>query len=319
MNIFEGLILGIVQGITEWLPVSSSGHLVILEKIFGIASPVETTILLHLGTLLALIIFMRKDLLKLISKYWKYIIVGTIPAVIAGLLFKSFFESLFSNVLAVGIALLATGIILFFSERRPSNKRINLKNSIVVGIGQAFSIVPGISRSGITISTGLYQGVKKEEAVKFSFLLSIPAVIGAAGLELRHASILLNAPAIVALLTTAIVAYLSLKFLMELIKKKKFHWFAYYCFVLGIVLLLATALSFTPGQASTAQKQGFCGWSTNGTCSSNSDCIVGGCSSQVCQSKNEEPVITTCIYSTCYNADSFGVKCICNNNKCQWL
>ena len=264
MNFIESLVLGIIQGLTEFLPVSSSGHLVIFQHLFGISSnDIAFEIVVHLGTLMSVLVVYYSDILQMIESFFSgitkpkvsyindyhfklaiLIILGTIPAVIAGLLFKDFFESIFHNVKLVGVTLMITAGILFSTKIfNKGNRKLDASNSFIIGIGQALAIFPGISRSGTTISTSLIIGITKSEAAKYSFLLSIPAILGAAVLELKdfiEVGIEMQQLGILAtgFLSSFIVGYFTIRFLLNLIQKGKFHRFAPYCFVVGILVML---------------------------------------------------------------------------------
>ncbi|MCX6694923.1 MAG: undecaprenyl-diphosphate phosphatase [Candidatus Altiarchaeota archaeon] len=256
MDYAQAMLLSIIQGITEWLPVSSSGHLVIAQHFFKINAPVAFDAALHFGTLISVLVFMRKDLTGMLAslanpekrnptlKYLTYIILATIPVGVAGLMFKGFFESLFSNLSAVTAGLLFTGLLLFISERHLKSGVIDAKKALTIGLMQSIAIIPGVSRSGTTISTGLMAGVNREDAARFSFLLSIPAILGGVIVEsgsLANASI--DAQVVAAgVLASAIVGYLSLKLLWQTILQKRFHLFAYYCWALAMALVLAQIL-----------------------------------------------------------------------------
>jgi undecaprenyl-diphosphatase len=252
MDLLQTIVLGIVQGITEWLPVSSSGHIVIFENLFGISAPIILALTLHLGTLIAVCAVFWKDIINVLkaiikldfkSEYGKlalFIIIAMIPTAIIGFTFKSTFESFFNNLNAVGIALILTGCFLFICERWEKKNILGLKESILIGIAQGIAIIPGISRSGATIGTGLLAGVEKQKVARFSFLLSIPAIIGAAVFDVNMtdvASVGLT-QILIGMVTSAIVGYLTIKFLLNLINKQKFHWFAVYCWVVGILIVL---------------------------------------------------------------------------------
>ncbi len=246
------LILALIQGLTEWLPVSSSGHLVIMEKILGLNLPLIYNITLHIGTLVVVLTFFRKDVMKIIKALIKFnfnsedgkmaifIIIGSVPIAIIGFLFYDFFKSLFSNLLSVGLALLITGFILFFSERKPGYKKLNVFDSLFIGLAQALTIIPGISRSGLTVSTALIRKIDKTIAFRFSFLLSAPAIIGATFFEINEFS-MINVDFTIlflGLITSMIVGYISLDLLRRLVLKEKIHLFAYYCWVIGIAVIL---------------------------------------------------------------------------------
>jgi undecaprenyl-diphosphatase len=255
MSIIEAIILGIVQGITEWLPISSSGHLVLIQHFFKMESPIIFDVMLHLGTLFVLFIFFRKQLIDLAIGLLKrekkalrmalLIIIATIPTALFGLLFKDFLESLFSNMLFTGIGFLITAVWLFASKYpKKKDKEIGYFHSFIIGCSQAISIVPSISRSGATIATSLLLGIKKEEAAEFSFIISIPAILGAAILTLKDVTVFpYMLPTIIGTITAGIVGYLSLNFLMSIIKKDRFSWFAWYCLAIGIIVLAVNFLA----------------------------------------------------------------------------
>jgi undecaprenyl-diphosphatase len=252
MNIIEALILGMVQGITEWFPISSSGHLVLIQQAFTINASVAFDIFLHLGSLLVLLIFFRKEILGMLRsfvfmktktpefKLGIFIVIGTVPAAVVGIFFSSFLEALFTSVLAVGIAFLITGTILYTTKYARQNKSITPYNSFLIGIGQAVALVPGISRSASTISTGMLAGVKKEEAARFSFLLGIPAIIGAAVFELSKISLrVTDIPIYTAgIIASFAIGYVTLSLLLKIITKGKFHYFSWYCWIVGIISII---------------------------------------------------------------------------------
>jgi len=273
INIIQALILGMVQGLTEFLPISSSAHLVIVPELLGVESSLAFDTLLHVGTLIAVISYFRSDLIAMIKAFFSsladiprgrfkeeirndqfkrlawLILVGTIPAGLMGILLKDFFESLFSSVSAVGFFLLITGFILWGVERMPrgekKTKEISFTNSLIVGIAQGCAIAPGISRSGATIATSLYLGFDREMAARFSFLLSIPAILGAALIQLKDltAGFDISTGAFVGgLISAMIFSYLANKFLMGYIKKHSLVIFAYYCWTVGIITLILTVV-----------------------------------------------------------------------------
>lgn len=252
MDYFQAIILGIIQGITEWLPVSSSGHLALIQNFFGMTPPVVFDMLLHIGTLAAVLIYFRKDILDLIKGFLSFdknnkdfqisilIILASIPTAIIGFTLHDFFESMFSNILYVGIALIITGIILFLTRNLSGKLEINPKIAFLMGIAQGFAVAPGISRSGITISTGMLLGLEKQKAARFSFLLFIPAIIGAMLFKLSDISSLGPdiGPAIVGTIISAITGYLAIDVLLKLINKNQFSIFSYYCLLLGLVIII---------------------------------------------------------------------------------
>ncbi len=267
ISILDAIILGIVQGLTEFLPVSSSAHLVFMHEITGVEPSLAFDTMLHIGTLVAVIAYFWKDIVHMFRSFffslmdiprgqfrkglqedqfkklaW-FVIIGSIPAGIAGILFKDFFEGLFSNVIAVGLFLIVTGFLLWGSEMmsrsvldKTSLKEMNVKNSLIVGIAQAFAIAPGISRSGATISAGLFLGLERGLAARFSFLLSIPAILGAALIQAKDITSIFDistAGAIAGFIASIISGYLAIKFMLKLIKEKDLLPFAYYCWIVG--------------------------------------------------------------------------------------
>jgi undecaprenyl-diphosphatase len=249
-----------VQGITEFVPVSSSGHLVFFQSLFGMQeSPIFFDIMLHWGTLFAVVVYFRTDIWKIVqgvgtmlkgkrgdpqgAKLLLWIILATIPTGLMGILFKDWFESLFSKPKMVGMMLLVTGLVLWLTRwtKREGRgiEKMGWGNSILIGIAQGLAIIPGISRSGATISTGLFCGLDRELSGKFSFLLSIPAILGATLLEFRKMDP--GQELWTTLIGTAIafgMGILSLTFLIRIIKIGKMSNFSYYCCGLGVVMII---------------------------------------------------------------------------------
>jgi undecaprenyl-diphosphatase len=268
ITIIQAIILGIVQGLTEFLPVSSSAHLVFMTDILGLQQNVAFDTLLHLGTLVAVVGYFWKDLVVIISSFlsslqdifkgrfkegleekpfkklsW-LLLVGTIPAGLMGILFKSEFEALFNSILYVGIFLIITGLLLWGAERvKPGDKDvkdISFKNAIVIGIAQGIAIAPGISRSGATIAAGLFSGLNRELAARFSFLLSIPAILGAALVQAKDITSFdaSTAVLIAGFVSAAIFGYLAIKLLLKIIKERSLMIFAYYCWIVGMATII---------------------------------------------------------------------------------
>jgi len=252
MSIIQAVIAGTVQGVTEFLPVSSSGHLVLLDRFFNIAEPdIFFDICLHLGTLLAVIAYFRKEILSMLrgeNVVWiLYLAVGTVPAVIAAIFFEDRIEAFFGDPQKVAYMLIVTALILFagqLSLRKgifAARKSFTWGNTIFVGIAQALALLPGISRSGATISAGLVSGMKREMAFTYSFLLSIPAVAGAAlykGVKnIEGAEKLMNQPAVYYVGTGAAfaVGLMCLPLLSKMIKGDKLYLFGVYCLIVGSV------------------------------------------------------------------------------------
>ena len=252
-GIIEILILAVVQGITEWLPISSSGHLVIVQEWMGLGElPLIFPVTLHVGTLFVVLLTFWKEIAGIFKalvrldfkseegKLALHIAVGSVPTAAIGLLFHDIFESFFYSLLAVGLALLITGSFLYISERRKNGKKLGFLDSLLIGVAQGFAIIPGISRSGVTITTGLLRRVEKGKVFRYSFLLSIPAVIGAAVTESMNLTVSNVDTAILLLgvVTSMIVGYASLKLLLKIILRGKLHLFAYYCWIVGMLLIL---------------------------------------------------------------------------------
>jgi undecaprenyl-diphosphatase len=246
----KSLLLGIVQGLTEFLPVSSSGHLVILKYWLNFqCEGVIMEVTLHFATLLAIIIFFRRRILNYATKEKiPLIIVGTIPIVLIGVLFKDEIELLFNNYLLVVITLSITGFMLFLSRKSKESKdELDLKTALIIGIAQAIAITPGISRSGFTVATALLLGVKRKKAFEFSFILAIPALLGA---------FIINIPDIyganievASLISGGVAAFLSglvaLWIFYKVIIKKDLYLFSYYLWVASGVSLILFLFSQT--------------------------------------------------------------------------
>jgi len=255
------MALGLIQGLTEFLPVSSSGHLVIFERLFGVeAHTLAFEVLVHIGTLIAVLIFFRVRLSAIVGSFLRspfkvsgdgenvrytrlgwFLILGTVPAAIVGLAFKDYIELAFASPRWSAGMLLATAAILIPTKwAKEEDGELNLIRTIIVGLAQAVAIMPGISRSGSTISAGMFSGISKSEAAEFSFLLSIPAILGAAVLEtpefiadLSNKQLGINY--LVGAIIAAVVGYLSIAFLMKVIRKGKFFYFGLYCAAAGLL------------------------------------------------------------------------------------
>jgi undecaprenyl-diphosphatase len=249
MDIFQAIILGIVQGITEWLPISSSGHLVLFQQLFGITQPIVFDVMLHLGSLVVVLIFFWKQIRELIIGVFRldkekiklllFIVLATIPIAVVGLFFGNQIERAFDSLLVVGIGLLFTSLLLFLSKYpKVKSGKLTWDKTLLIGVSQAIAILPGVSRSGSTISTGMILGIKKEDVARFSFIIFIPAIIGAAIVELGNIGSVENIPAmIIGTLFSIAVGFFSLKLLMNIIQKDRFSWFGIYCLVLGLVVI----------------------------------------------------------------------------------
>lgn len=273
MDIIQAIIMGIVQGLTEFLPVSSSAHLVLTPELLGAKSSLAFDTLLHVGTLVAVIGYFWKDITSMIKSFvsslldiprgkfkeeltedpykrlaW-LVVVGTIPAGLMGVLFKSEFEALFDSVTMVGFFLLVTGVILWSSEwitKKNSDKKskdikeVSFTNSLVIGVFQGFAIAPGISRSGSTIAAGLFSGLERKLAARYSFLLSIPAILGATLIQVKDiVTFDANTEVLVlGFLAAVISSYLAVKFMMGYIQKHSLNIFAIYCWIVGALTII---------------------------------------------------------------------------------
>ena len=270
MDLIQAVILGVLQGATEFLPISSSAHLVLVPWLLGWDAPgLLFDTMVHWGTLAAVLLYFWRDLLRLIvaglralgrrsladpdARIAWGIVLGTIPAVVVGGLFEGLFEALFLNPRAVSAFLLITALLLVFAERVGRQRRslpdLSLVDAALIGLGQAIAIAPGISRSGATIAAGLARGLRREAAARFSFLLSIPAIVGAGGLQLvKAASGEGNGVAPLALLfgfaAAAIAGYGCIRFLLRYLQRGSLYGFAIYCAAAGLAGL---ALSFLRG------------------------------------------------------------------------
>ena len=247
MTIFHAIVLGLIQGITEFLPVSSSAHLAIVQNLFGLTGPVLLVfdVVVHLGTLSALLIYFRKDLFpfpKVGMKYMGLIIAATIPTVLIGFSIKDWMEKYFDVLWVVALTLLINSFILlstWWSPRDRDKGECTWRDAFWVGVAQGISILPGISRSGATVSTALWLKVKSEEAVRFSFLIAIPAILGATVLLMPEMIEVFSKdmwPAMsVGFITAFISGYAAIYVLFKVTLRGQFHYFAYYTFALALL------------------------------------------------------------------------------------
>jgi len=249
MTYLDAFILGLIQGLTEFLPVSSSGHLVLTQALLGVKQPgVSFEVVVHLGTLGAVLVFFRREIIGLASSLWTkskeeqrrmilLLIVGTIPAGLIGLTLKDFFASVFGEpALAAGMLFVTGGILLATRFARQRTGKVTMGSAILMGLGQAMAIMPGISRSGSTIAVGMLAGVEPKRAAEFSFLLAIPAIGGAAILDIDNLLSIsgsITGQYLVGALTAFVVALLAVYLVLESIRRGKFEYFAYYCFAAG--------------------------------------------------------------------------------------
>ncbi len=272
MTYFEATILGLVQGLAEFLPISSSGHLALLQNWFGIEETkvLLFTVLLHVGTLISVFIMYWKDIWELIvelgltikdlctgkglkmeerpvRKLGVMIIVATIPTAIIGFAFKDFFDSLYTSVIPIGVGLIITGFLLVFAEKKGESargiKEMNLRNAIFIGTVQGIAICPGISRSGSTLFGSLVCNLDRKFAVKFVFLISIPSILGSAILETPAAieagiSLSQLGPVLWGMLVAAVSGVVAIKSMIKIVSDKKLSVFSYYVWVLGLIVVI---------------------------------------------------------------------------------
>lgn len=268
MIIFEAIILGIIQGATEFLPISSSGHLFVLPAIFGWEEPsLQVVSIAHVGTLLAVLIYFRQDLWEVAvgvldglrsrepfktkeARLGWYIVVGTIPAGIAGLTLETYLDETLGQANIAAAFLLVTALFLVIGERLLSGEKeiagMTWTDAIIIGLFQMFALIPGISRSGSTITAGLWRGLNRALAARYSFLLGVPAILGAgllAILDLLEASDLAQQlPALIAVfLAAAITGYACIYGLLAWLRQRSLYPFAIYCFLLGTIYLIFLA------------------------------------------------------------------------------
>lgn len=249
MTIFQAIILGLVQGLTEFFPISSSAHLVLVPFFLKWNYPsLLFDVSLHFGTLIAIIIVFWKELIQILkNKKWIVLLaIGTIPAAISGTLWYDAIENLFKKPEAAAGFLIITGILLIWGQRTKTKDKnfqdLTIAEVFIIGLAQACALVPGLSRSGLTIVAGLRQGLKSVEAVKFSFLLATPIILGAVIKELPQlVSVTTKSDylaVIIGTLVAVISGYLAIKFLLQFVKDKKLNIFAYYCWLLAIFTLI---------------------------------------------------------------------------------
>lgn len=263
MSWWQAVILGLLQGLTEFLPVSSSGHLAIGREILGVEASGDLVfeVAVHAATVLATIVVFWKPIVQLFRGLFKFkyndetdyvfkIIVSMVPVFVVGMFFKDWVEALFSSLLVVGIALMVTALLLFFSDRKPARPAaegsqarngISYLQAFIVGIGQAFAVIPGLSRSGTTISTGLLCGVKREVVAQFSFLMVLVPILGEAFLDLIGGDFAASSIGVLPLVLGFAAAFASglfaCKAMIALVKRAQLKWFALYCAIVGLVVV----------------------------------------------------------------------------------
>lgn len=268
MEWFEAIILGLVQGLTEFLPVSSSGHLIIGKELLGVeaADDLVFEVLVHAATVLSTIVVFRKQLWDLIKGFFRFkyndetdyvlkIFVSMIPVFVVGVFFKDFVEGLFQSIFVVGVALVCTAILLFLSDNASSRRnslsyseKKNYRNGIsywqafVVGLGQALAVVPGLSRSGTTISTGLLCGVRRDVMAQFSFLMVMIPILGESFLQIVSGEMTGSSigalPLVLGFISAFVSGLFACKVMIALVKKAKLSWFALYCAVVALLIFI---------------------------------------------------------------------------------
>lgn len=278
MNLLEAVLLGIIQGLTEFLPISSTGHLTVAGKLMNLISPEHPEqwtafiAVIQLGTLIAVLIYFSKDILNIINSFIKeniisrkkfseqnyssklgwMIIIGSIPVVIIGILFKDIIEgALTKNLFVIAGSLIGLAVILAIAEKAANHKKnineLSIIDSLLIGIAQAFALIPGASRSGTTITGGLFVGLNREAAARFSFLLSIPAVLGSGLLQLYEALSYLNSAMtlnlITATLAAAVSGYLAIDFLLKYLRRNTTFIFIYYRVAIGLLIIVLLFLN----------------------------------------------------------------------------
>lgn len=272
IDAIQALILGIVQGVTEWLPISSSGHLALIQLVMNLQVPIFFDIVLHFGTLAAVIGIYRHELLTILKsvimtrrkkdlntkedlksikwgrRFLLLIILGLIPTALMGVALRSFFEESFYSMWSLGLGFIISGVMIFATKFiNKGTKSMGKVDAFLIGIGQGLSIFSSISRSGATISFGMFRHVERSELITYSFLLSIPAIIGAGLYDLAFADNtsqveILRIPLesyIIGILSAGVVGYLSIKFLINIINRGEFYLFSFYCFLLGSLILVS--------------------------------------------------------------------------------
>lgn len=269
MNFIDALLLGILQGLTEFLPISSSGHIVLAKELLNLhnTAHIEFEVFVHFGTFMSVLAIFWKDIKLILNAIFEalknplkmhilyrendnfrmliYILIGSIPAGLVGIAYDNEIEVLFNDAKFVSVMLLFTGSILYLTKfaNPKEDKNVGFLSSIIVGISQALAILPGVSRSGITISVGIFSGISREKAAKFSFLLSLPVILGATTLKTVEV-VSSNTPLaqyliyLTGTISAGISGYIAIKVVMNILKKKKFSWFSIYCFIVGILGIL---------------------------------------------------------------------------------
>jgi undecaprenyl-diphosphatase len=259
MNWWQALILGLVQGLTEFLPVSSSGHLVIFRELLGAEAPQDLVfeVTVHVATVLATIVVFRKQIIDLLQGLFKFkyntqtdfilkLVVSMIPVAIVGVFFKDKVEALFSSLTVVGCALLVTALLLFLSDKakKKGDGDITFGQALIMGLGQAVAVIPGLSRSGTTISAGLLSGASRNKVAEFSFLMVLVPILGEAFLDIvsgdAAASSIGTLPLAIGFIAAFVSGLFACKAMIALVKKAGLKWFALYCAIVGAIVIICS-------------------------------------------------------------------------------
>lgn len=257
MNYFESVFLGLVQGLTEFLPISSSGHLVLFQKLFGIEQGALTfDVWVHFGTLLAVVVVFWRDLVEIMrapfGRLSRLILAGAIPTAIIGLSLQDTFEKIFSSGATLGVEFIITGLILWWAEVLPTGhkdmRQTGYWDAVLIGTLQGAAILPAISRSGLTIAGGLFRGLSREWAARYSFLISIPVIFGATLLEARKliketGTLAITSTDLVGVVVAAASGYLAIKFMLALIVHRSLRVFSIYVFMVGGLIIFDQLVS----------------------------------------------------------------------------
>lgn len=260
MSVWQAIVMGIIQGLGEFLPISSSGHLVLVPWLLGWDVPgINFDIALHIGTLIAVLFYFWQDWLKLISaavtrrnkehaKLFWLLVIASIPAALAGLLFKDPIENSLRSPVIVGLMLIIFAFILYFSDKKKQIRSLDsmtIKDALFIGVAQAISLIPGVSRSGITMTVARLFSYSREEAARFTFMLSTPVIFGAGLMSIQDTTLSqITLPFIVGVVVSAIIGLLSISFLLKFLKKHSFNIFVGYRLLLGaLIIMLSTVFS----------------------------------------------------------------------------
>lgn len=271
MTTLQAIIIGIVQGLTEFLPVSSSGHIAILQALFRLRDPgITFAVAVHIATLAAVLVAFWRDVVDIVAgvigglfdvltrrmragEVWRrnagfrtgiLLLVGSLPAGLVGIVFKDAVERLFASLLAIGVMLLVTGTLLWLTDRVTARgvpvRELRASQALLIGLFQAAAVAPGLSRSGSTIAGGRLAGLSRDAAARFSFLLSIPAILGAALVDLKGlaGAYNLGSQLIVGMVAAAVVGYLAIRIVMRFVRSGKLRGFAYYCWAVGLAVIV---------------------------------------------------------------------------------